>query len=92
MDAVPGAAEAFEQDEDSQGEEKRDEGEDQEHEGHHVNGIVKFNILQIHAGGVICPAPKIDIGIIDSTVYFSRQRLGSDYFKICEGSAKFFQS
>ena len=73
MDAVSGAAEASEQDEDSQGEEERDEGEDQEHEGHHVNGIVKFNILQIHASSVICPAPKINIGIIDSRLYFKTE-------------------
>ena len=45
VDTVPGAAEALEQDEDSEGEEERDQGENQEHEGHHVDRVVKFNVL-----------------------------------------------
>ena len=45
VDTVPGAAEALEQDEESVGEEVRDQRENQEHEGHHVYRVVKFNVL-----------------------------------------------
>ena len=45
VDTVPGAAEAPEQEEDSEGGEERGQGEDQEHEGHHVYRVVKFYVL-----------------------------------------------
>ena len=55
---VPCAPEAPEHPEDGEGEEERDQGQDQEHEGHHVHGVVKLDVLEIHASGVIGPAPK----------------------------------
>ena len=45
VDTVPGAAEAPEQEEDSEGGDERGQGEDQEHEGHHVYRVVKFYVL-----------------------------------------------
>lgn len=66
MDGDPLTVKGGEGAEDDDGEEEADQGDGEEDQSHRVQRRVKVDVLQVHAGSIICPAP---VGYKQSNIY-----------------------